>query len=95
MTSPTLPELKDLFLVAREYIQGKETIAGLNGTVGRLRALAEERGVPISTQEVLADWTDMISRRWNEWGLVRDPLTENEFVSWLQGQFVLEEHLSG
>lgn len=94
MTTPTLPELKDLLLAARDYVEGRETIAGLNGLVSHLHVLAEERDVSVTTRKILAEWAEMIDRRWNEWGQARDPLPEQEFVSWLRDQFAREERLN-
>jgi hypothetical protein len=81
-----IPEMRVIFETAARYIDGEATVQDLHAVIGQCRALAHMHKSPEPVRQLLADWDAMVQRRWNEWGLCRDPLSEEEFVAWLREQ---------
>ena len=86
----SLPELKQLFHAARRYIDGESSVGELNGLVIETKRLGRVTGVSVETLQLLDEWYVRVNRRWNEWGLKENPLSEEEFVRWLKLQLVFD-----
>lgn len=89
-TLQEIPEFKQLFAAARKYIAGDLSIRELNGHIAYLKALVRFGASAMPVQEILTEWETMVNRRWNEWGLQKNPLTEENFVAWLKEQLVFD-----
>jgi hypothetical protein len=89
-TLEEIPEFKRLFAAARRYVAGDLSICELNGNVGYLKTLTRFGASAAPVQDLLVEWEVMVNRRWNEWGLEKDPLTEEQFVAWLKEQLVFD-----
>lgn len=81
-----IPELKELIKAGRRYLEGKSSIHELNGYASSLRSVATLLHAQPEVLELAEQWNCMINRRWNEWGLAEDPITEEEFCDWLKQQ---------
>lgn len=81
-------EVRTVFEVAHRYAVGAASIHELNGAVSSALAWANASGAAPQVHELLNDWSCMVNRRWNEWGLEKRPLSEQEFQSWLRAQLV-------
>ena len=81
-------ELRAVFDAAHRYVAGESSVHELNGVVSHARTLALAAGADSAVLSVLDDWSCMINRRWNEWGLESSPITEEAFQAWLRQQFV-------
>lgn len=85
-------ELRAMFEVARRYTTGAASVHELNGAICNARDMAAAAGADSAVLSLLDDWCVMVNRRWNEWGLERQPITEEEFQAWLREQLVSPEH---
>ncbi len=90
-----VPELRKLFEEASRYVEGDSSIIALNGMVADCKTLAKMEKSPEPVQRLLDEWWLMVNRRWNEWGLCPDPLSEEEFVAWLREQLVFGDPAAG
>ena len=82
---------RDLFEVARRYVSGASSIQELNGAVSRAQSSVKSSGASAEVCDLLDEWSRMVNRRWNEWGLEKSPLSEAEFLAWLREQLVSVE----
>ena len=81
-------ELRQMFEVARRYAAGASSVHELNGAISIARHKAAAAGAHAAIVSLLDEWSDMVNRRWNEWGLEKHPMTEIEFQAWLREQLV-------
>ena len=70
----------------RRYLAGECSIQELNGRISDLAIAVKLWGGHPALTEGAGDWSTMVDRRWNEWGHNPNPLSEQEFVAWLEGQ---------
>jgi hypothetical protein len=91
ITLRNIPEFKQLFESGRLYLGGKVSICQLNGTVSYLKALARFGDAAPAVHAVLDEWCIMVNRRWNEWHMEKEPLSEEQFVKWLKDQLVFDK----
>jgi len=81
-----IAEFRQMIEAGRRYLAGTCSIQELNGRVDEFATATKFwRGHPALAQ-VAGDWSTMVDRRWNEWGHCPSPLSEQEFVAWLEGQ---------
>ena len=73
----------------QRYLAGTCFIQELNGRVSELATAAKFWGGHPALAQVADDWSVMVDRRWNELGHSPDPLPEQEFRAWLEGQLSL------
>ncbi|RYH34993.1 MAG: hypothetical protein EON54_19750 [Alcaligenaceae bacterium] len=85
-------EFRAVFDVARRYLAGASSVHELNGAVSNAQTWAKGADTSPALREVLDDWSRMVNRRWNEWGLEKSPLSEAEFQEWLRQQLVSAGH---
>ncbi len=81
-------ELREVFATAKRYVEGNASLHELNGAVAHARDTAKLAHAAAPILAVLEDWLLMIDRRWNEWGHVKNPLSEADFVEWLREQLL-------
>jgi hypothetical protein len=81
-------ELRAVFDAAHRYVAGESSIQELNGRISSARTLASAAGVDSVVLSVLDEWSRMVNRRWNEWGLESSPVTDEAFRAWLREQLV-------
>lgn len=82
-----------MFEVARRYATGASSVHELNGAISIARHMAAAAGADAAVLSSLGEWSDMVNRRWNEWGLEKQPITEDEFQAWLREQLIGPEHV--
>ncbi len=76
-----------LITAAQGYLNGQSSLASLNGYVSLAKEeLKLAKNMHPSFSDCLDEWEKMINRRWNEWGLEHNPITEKEFCDWLRAQ---------
>ena len=81
-----ISEFRQMLEAGRRYLAGACSIQELNGRVSELATAAKFWSNHPALAEVASDWSAMVDRRWNEWGHNPNPLSEQEFVAWLEGQ---------
>lgn len=79
-------QMKLFYEAANRYLDGDANVQELNGIVASCAWLASQGDAPWSFRELIAEWGDTVSRRWNEWGMEERPLSEGEFRAWLREQ---------
>ena len=82
-------EFRLMLEAGQRYLADACSIQELNGRVSELATAAKFWGGHPALAQVAADWSAMIDRRWNEWGHSLNPLSEQEFRAWLEGQLSL------
>ena len=85
-------ELRAVFDVAHRYVAGESSVHELNGAISSARTWATAAGVDSAVLSMLNEWSRMVNRRWNEWGLETAPITEEAFQAWLKEQLVSPGH---
>ena len=85
---PASSQLRAVFEVARRYVAGASSVHELNGAVSVARTWARSERMNPAVLELLDEWHAMVNRRWNEWGLEKEPITEEQFQAWLQEQLI-------
>jgi len=83
-------KLRAVFDVARRYVGGASSVHELNGAISEALAWAKSSGASSGVLDLLNDWGRMVNRRWNEWGMEKDPISEEQFQTWLREQLVGE-----
>ena len=81
-----IPELKELIKAGKYYLEGKSSIHELNGYASSFKSAATLLHAQPEVLDLAEQWYNMVNRRWNEWGLAEDPITEEEFRNWLKQQ---------
>lgn len=81
-----------MFEVANRYAAGASSVHELNGAICNARDMATAADADAAVISLLDDWRRMVNRRWNEWGLEKQPISEEEFQAWLREQLVNPEH---
>lgn len=81
-----LPEVRALCGAAKDYLAGRCSIHELNGNASQLADAARLFKAHPAVKVMAEEWSGMIDRRWNEWGHVEEPVSEEEFRVWLQTQ---------
>ena len=90
-----LREFRQMLRAGQLYLEGTCCLSELNGYVSECAATAKFwQGHPALTQ-VAIDWAVNVERRWNEWGMCINPLTEEDFRQWLEEQLTLLRHKPG
>lgn len=79
-------EFRKMLEAGRRYLGGACSIQELNGRVSELATAAKFWGGHPALVEVAGIWSAMVDRRWNEWGHCPHPLSEQEFMAWLEEQ---------
>ena len=85
MTSQ-LKEFRQMLDAGRRYLEGSCTIQELNGHVSECATLAHFLRAHPGFETIAKEWSEMVDRRWNEWGHAERPLSEQKFREWLQEQ---------
>lgn len=62
------------------YLEGNSSLSALNGYIVRAKECSPS---PLFI-DLLNDWETMVNKRWNEWGLENEPLSEDAFRKWLK-----------
>lgn len=83
-------ELRMLFESANRYLAGESSVHELNGRVCQCIDFARCEQLEPAIVDLLVEWQYTINKRWNEWGLEREPLTEVQFIAWLRDQLILD-----
>jgi len=83
-----IPEMRSMIEAARRYLLGECTIQELNGHASECSTVARLFGAHPAIKKTADEWVAMIYRRWNEWGDVKQPLSEEAFRAWLQEQLI-------
>jgi hypothetical protein len=83
-------ELRMLFESAHRYLAGESSVHELNGRVSQCIDFAGREQAEPAIVNLLVKWQHMINKRWNEWGLEREPLTKEQFIAWLEDQLILD-----
>jgi hypothetical protein len=78
--------MRRLFEAADRYLKGQSSVHELNGLASSCIELARRERASAKIVELLQEWRETISRRWNEWGLEKTPLSESQFQEWLRKQ---------
>jgi len=79
--------LRALLHAGSAYLEGNSTLSALNGHVGMAKDAVKVSGKSHpAIGAMLDEWGATINRRWNEWGMEREPLSEDEFRLWLRSQ---------
>ena len=86
----TIPEIRDVFKVARLYLEDEASIIELHGVVVKCTQWAYLAKLSPEIVSVLEEWRTMTYNRWNEWGDAQHPSTEEDFRVWLEKQLVFE-----
>jgi len=79
-------EFRQMLEAGRRYLAGTCSIQELNGHVSEIATAAKFWGGHPALAQIAGDWSAMVDRRWNEWGHCPNPLSEQEFLAWLEGQ---------
>jgi len=85
-------EIRAMFDVAHRYAAGSSSVHELNGAISCARTWAKAAHANSAVLDLLDDWSHMLNRRWNEWGLEKNPISEEQFRAWLQEQLVRSNH---
>lgn len=81
-----IAEFRQMLEAGRRYLAGTCSIQELNGCVSELATAAKFWGGHPALAQVAGDWSAMVDRLWNEWGHCPNPISELEFLTWLDGQ---------
>ncbi|MCC4591357.1 hypothetical protein [Xanthomonas sacchari] len=84
-----ITEFRKMLEAGQRYLGGTCCIQELNSRVSQCRDAARFWGGHPALAQVVDDWSQVVDRRWNEWGHSPDPLTEQQFESWLGQQLTL------
>ncbi|WP_234006618.1 hypothetical protein, partial [Xanthomonas sacchari] len=87
--SVEIAEFRQMLEAGQRYLGGTCSIQELNGSVNQCRDAARFWGGHPALAQVVDDWSQVVDRRWNECGHSPDPLTEQQFKSWLGQQLTL------
>lgn len=79
-----IPEVKKMLDAGRLYLAGSCSIQELNGYASQLATVVRFFEAHPKIKETADEWMAMIYRRWNECNDVREPLSEEEFRTWLK-----------
>jgi hypothetical protein len=82
-------EFRKMLEAGQRYLIGTCTIQEFNGHVSQCANAAKFWGEHTALYQVAIDWAAMVDRRWNEWKHSPKPVSEQEFVAWLQEQLTL------
>ncbi|MFV5313491.1 hypothetical protein VXN68_15040 [Acinetobacter schindleri] len=81
-----IAEVRRLIDAGKRYLAGSCSIQELHGHASQCATFARFMHSHPGIEQVANEWVSVIYRRWNEWGDVAEPLTEQEFRLWLTAQ---------
>ena len=70
----------------RRFLDGESEINELHLHAEQLKQVSKQFNASIHIQELASEWSAMSGRLWNEWGLVKNPVSESDFREWLSNQ---------
>lgn len=73
----------------RRYLEGTCSIQELYGSTVYLATAVKFWGGHPAIGQVARDWSRMVDRYWNEGNHYPDPISEEEFLTWLERQLGL------
>ncbi|RGP55107.1 hypothetical protein ASB58_08480 [Pseudomonas abyssi] len=86
--TPQIPEVKEMLEAGRRYLAGSCSIQELNGYASQLATVVRFFEAHPKIKETADEWATMIYRRWNEWNDVKEPLSAEDFRTWLKDQLL-------
>lgn len=84
-----LPELKTLIEVARSYAAGEVHFSYVCNAVSCLVDATKYVPVEPKIKAMVKEWEFMSIRVWPELLRIPDPISEQEFLTWVQAQLVV------
>lgn len=84
----SIPEMKNLVTVSREFIDGDASFAQLNGAVSYCYNTSVVMGLDEQVQLLLLEYKELVDRTWNEWGLLEEPLPKDDLKNWIRNEFL-------
>ena len=84
-----LPELKILIEVARSYVAGEVHFSYVCNAVSALVDAIKYVPTETSIKAIAKEWESMSIRVWPEMLQIPDPISEQEFLKWVQAQLVV------
>ncbi len=84
----SVPELKNLVAVSREYVKGETGFAELHSAVSNCHKTSIVMGLDEQIQLLFMEYQGLVDRVWNEWGLQENPVTEDELKDWIKNEFL-------
>lgn len=84
----TLPEIKNLVEVSRQYLRDEITVHELNGWVQDCHKKSIALGLDEQIQLLLLEYREMVDKAWDEWSLQEDSISEETMKRWIQDEFL-------
>jgi hypothetical protein len=75
-------EIREMLEYAAYYLKGNGSVAGLYGLASDARSYATHRDII----KLLDKWILMTDSAWNEWGINKNPISEDALKEWIKGQ---------
>jgi len=84
-----LPELRELVRIAREYLSGEVHFSVVCSAAGALRDSVHLYASDRALKNYAQDWCDMATRMYPEFAQGIEPITEDEFRTWIKSQLAV------
>ena len=85
-SSRRLPEFKALVEAARAHVDGSLHFSHVCSAATALNEAAKVYVVDPRVRQIAAEWSQMASRVWPEWGKVENLVSPEEFTEWVKSQ---------
>ena len=79
-------EYSELIVYAKEYLSSTCSMHALHGAASEYLRTQFLKPGEVHGVARAEEWLRMINSHWNEWGLIEQPLSANEFHAWLSSQ---------
>lgn len=86
-----LPELRNLIEAARAYIDDQTDYSRVCVAAAALRDTLKRLPTNPAIKALSAEWVEMASRVWPEFGRISNPVSEPEFRAWVAAQLTVFE----
>lgn len=81
-----LPEFKALVEAARAHVAGSLHFSHVCSAAAAFNEAVKVYVVDPRVRQIAAEWSEMGSRVWPEWGKVENPVSPEEFTEWVKSQ---------
>lgn len=80
-----IPEVSEMLDAARRYVNGDVGLPWLHGYIAQCECSSAVQADP-AVRNLVAEWRFMINNTWNEWGLIEQPFSQEDFKDWIKTQ---------
>jgi len=77
--------MQELLFAAQRYLQGGAGYTELHGHIAECEHSPHVQE-DLEARTMVREWREMLSLAWNEWGINKTAIPEEEFRTWLQAQ---------